>query len=458
MEAIMYGWLPPCVYPIYERLTGRRFWSLTQQLLTLQWRSPEALQERAETKLHPLLYHAYHHVPHYRRLFANAGITPDDVRSLKALCALPITSKHDLRARFPDGVVADNLPSQRRRFATTSGSSGIPFEFFTDTEARDMRAAAVDFFRILAGIKATDSHIAISSPREHPPRKPLQAHVRKLLTGSTSCYLSALDVTVASFARALDGVSGYYLQGYPSYIARLARQLEASALRLRAFPKVVVTDSETLTPPEAEQIASAFRCPVVVHYECYEFQSVAQSCPVNPQALHVNSEAIILEIVEEDGRLAPVGERGRVVITDLHNYVMPFIRYDIGDTAIAGEPCSCGRGLPTLHGLEGRSSEHIRTPLGKIITPGILGAIIFRQQGFLSYVAEYQAIQPTPDTVMLKVVPNQRFNHDAEVALHAALGRLLGHDMHVSLDLVDQIPREDNGKRLIIKSQLATRA
>jgi phenylacetate-CoA ligase len=260
------------------------------------------------------------------------------------------------------------------------------------------------------------------------------------LTGSTSCYLSALDVTVASFCRALDGVSGYYLQGYPSYIARLARELEGRALRLRAHPKVVITDSETLTPPEAQQIASAFRC------------------PVNLEVLHVNSEAIILEIVKEDGRPAPLGERGRVVITDLHNYVMPFIRYDIGDTAIAGEPCPCGRGLPTLQGLEGRSSEHIRTPMGKIITPGILGAIIFRQQGFLSYVAEYQAIQTTSDAVMLKVVPNQRFNHDTEDALHAALGRLLGHDMRVSLDLVDQIPREDNGKRLIIKSQIATRA
>jgi hypothetical protein len=128
--------------------------------LALHWRSAEDLREWAEATLRTLLCHASHHVPHCRRLCANAGVTPDDVRSLKTFCALPITSKRDLRAHCPDGVVADNLPCQRRRFATTS-------------------------------------------------------------------------------------------------------------------PKVVVTDSETLTPSEAEQIASVFRYPVVVHYECYELQSVA---------------------------------------------------------------------------------------------------------------------------------------------------------------------------------------
>jgi phenylacetate-coenzyme A ligase PaaK-like adenylate-forming protein len=155
MEASMYSWLPPYVYPAYERLTGRRFWSLTQQLLALQWRSPEDLRERAEAKLRTLLCHAYDHVPHYRTLFDNAGVTPNDVRSLKTFCALPITSKRDLRANFPGGVVADNLPSQRRRFTTTSGSSGVPFEFFTAEEATaSARQDILDRQHVLLSLRA----------------------------------------------------------------------------------------------------------------------------------------------------------------------------------------------------------------------------------------------------------------------------------------------------------------
>jgi hypothetical protein len=109
--------------------------------------------------------------------------------------------------------VADNLLSECRRLAKTSGSSGVPLEFFTDVGARDVRAASLDLFRILVGISAADSHIAIRSPREHPQAQPLQEHLRRLLTGSSSRNLSVLDMTVASFCAALDGLSSYYLRG-----------------------------------------------------------------------------------------------------------------------------------------------------------------------------------------------------------------------------------------------------
>jgi phenylacetate-CoA ligase len=89
------------MYPAYERFTGRHFWRLTQPLLSLQWRSREELQARAEARLQLLLRHAYEHVPHYRQLFQHLGLVPDDVRSFGQLSALPITSNRQLRAHFP---------------------------------------------------------------------------------------------------------------------------------------------------------------------------------------------------------------------------------------------------------------------------------------------------------------------------------------------------------------------
>src|SRR5215217_5343287 len=105
------GWLVPRVlFPLYERLSGRRFWTELRRLRALQWRSPEELEARALRKLRPLLAHADAHVPYYRDLFRRAGVRPDDVRTVADLSRLPLTGKANLRANFPDAVVADNLP------------------------------------------------------------------------------------------------------------------------------------------------------------------------------------------------------------------------------------------------------------------------------------------------------------------------------------------------------------
>jgi phenylacetate-CoA ligase len=261
-------------------------------------------------------------------------------------------------------------------------------------------------------------------------------------------------VTLPRLQKALCGISTYYIAGYPSYIARLAREIDEQGVQLESYPKVVFVSSETMTPLEAEQITRGFRCPTMVEYASFEFLLMAIQCPDNPNVLHVNSESILLEIVTEEGRPADLGERGRVIITDLHNYVMPFIRYEIGDTAIAGGRCPCGRGLPTLERIEGRTSEYIRTPMGRIITSGLLGHMLFVRRDLMSPIVEYQAIQTDPDKVILRLVPSERFDHNTEPALRSALHELLGREMDVEFDVVKHIQKEPNGKRLVIKSQV----
>ena len=241
--------------------------------------------------------------------FRQASLHPHDIRSLNDLSRLPITTKRELRAQFPAQVVAANLPPERRRLQKTSGSTGMPFEFYTDHQAQDVWRASRYFFQALAGIKPSDSHIIITSPR--PPVWGLrEERLRRLLTGSATKYLSVFDFSLSRFMEALHDVSGYYLQGYPSYIARLARELEEQRVRLKSYPKAVFTDSETLTSPEAAQITRGFHCPVFVHYTSFEFQNMALSCPDNPSVMHVNTESILIEVVTEAGTRQPRGSRG----------------------------------------------------------------------------------------------------------------------------------------------------
>ena len=200
-------------------------------------------------------------------------------------------------------------------------------------------------------------------------------------------------------------------------------------------------------------IERAFRCPVVNRYGSRELLFVAQTCPDNSALFHVNSERAILRVVP-DGTTASPGQSGRIVITDLGNWVMPFINYDHGDRGVAGPPCPCGRGFPTLINLEGRLVELIRTPAGKTMSSTSLGQFLKEVPHAREGIWEYQAIRTAPDVVVLRVVPTPRFTPELAGRLERGLEHFLGRGMCVRVEAIERIAAEPSGKRLVIKSHL----
>ncbi len=461
----MYHWLvPSVVFPLYERLSGRRFWTEALRLRELQWRTPEELEARALQKLRPLLAHAIAQVPYYRGLFMRAGITPDDIRTLADLRHVPVTRKADLRANFPDRTTAQNLPPGRRWKMTTSGSTGFLFEFYTDLAGMDSWHSSYLFFLEWAGAALWDTRILVTegdSPayRANLPRPAwLTPSLRRVFLGERVIHRVGVDVTAAEYReviRRLHGRRSFFIRGNPSHLARLAVQLLEDGEELEWHPKVVISGAETLTPANAAVLRKTFRCPVVNHYSTWEVPHIAQTCPDNPKVLHVNSERVILRVVRDDGTPAAPREQGRVVITSLTNYVMPFINYELGDRAVAGAACGCGRGLPSLLSIEGRLGEAIRTPAGKVITPGSLTNFLTFACQAVPYIWEYQAVQTGPGSVVLHVVPTPSFTPEVATALRARLEAFLGPNLTVRIETRDRIPEESSGKRLIIKSHLA---
>ena len=458
----MRRWLVPrVVLPVYQRLGRRTFWTEVERLRALQWQSPDELEVRAAGRLRPLLAHAFSHVPHYRDLLRKAGIVPEEIRSIADLARIPVTSKSELRAGFPERVTADNLPARRRWASRTSGSTGYLLDFYTDRVGEDSRLAAYLFSLEWAGLGPWNARVLLSSPAyfgyttNFPRLSPFGRAARRILLGERTIRMSGADLTLSQFqavARNLRGGPGYYLRAYPSYGVRLARWLQEAAGDLAAYPQAVISMAETLTPVAAATMREAFRCPVINHYSAHEAPHMAQSCPDVPDVLHVNSERVILRVVREDGTTAGPGERGRVLLTALSNHVMPFINYDLGDVAVAGSPCPCGRGFPTLSSLEGRDGEQIRTPTGRQISPSALEMHMTFACRLLPYISEYQAFQKSDDAVTLWVVPTDRFTEEAATATRAALQELLGPDMTVTIEPVDRIPAEPSGKRPVIKS------
>ena len=450
---------PRLALQAYERLAGRRPWTELLRLRELQWRSPEELEARSLRKLGPLLAHARAEVPYYRDLFSAAGLEPSDVRTADDLARLPITTKAELRARFPAEVVAEILPRRRRGLGSTAGSTGFPFRFYTDRAASDAWLGSYLFFREWAGADLGDALVYVPRPAHATRAARLEARLRevarRVLVGERVVHLSDYEPSAAELAQRLRAVppgQRYFIWGFPSFIARIAVELLEQGLELPSYPRVVITYAETLSLINAAAIERAFRCRVVNHYSSWEVLHLAQTCPDQPRLLHVNSERALLRVVRADGRPAEPGEVGRVVITDLANYVMPFINYEIGDWAMAGPGCPCGRGLPTLASLEGRLGEVIRTPAGRTILPIAVCRFLNIGAQAHPYIWEYQAIQEAPDRVVFSIVPTAQLEPGHIQWLETELEEFLGPGLTVRVQTVDRIARERSGKRLLVKS------
>jgi phenylacetate-CoA ligase len=224
----------------------------------------------------------------------------------------------------------------------------------------------------------------------------------------------------------------------------------------------VITIGETLTPARKEAIAGYFRAGIINRYGLREFGCWSgQNCPESPDSFHINTELVALEILKNDGTPAAPGETGKVVLTDLHNRVMPMIRYDTGDLAVAGpeEPCPCGRGFPLMGAVEGRSVECVVTPSGRTVSAIVLGRYfrdggpMFERKDHIRFMRHYQVIQEGLNEVRLLVVPENGFDETRARLLIRDVERLLGGEMRVAVDTVTEIPLEKSGKRPLIKGR-----
>lgn len=453
----MYSWWTPTIaLPLVEAVTGRRIWSRVQMLEEMQWQPRESLEKRASCKLGALIEHAARHVPYYRDLVRAARVDPRDLGGVADLGRIPVSRKVDLRDRFPNGLIAENLPARRRQPGTTSGSSGTPLEFFLDRQMTDRWVASFLFFLGWAGTALWHTSLIVAGPSSAPwirERSRLATISRRLLLGEHPVLLDGRHLSVRRLAEIVSDLPRrpFYLWIYASTAERLAREMLDEGTRLSRTPQVVVCVSETLPPVGAENIGKAFSCPVVRHYSCLEVPRMAQQCPDNPSVYHVNSERCWIRLVDDDGRDVPTGVRGRVVVTDLDNQVMPLVNYDLGDLALAAEPCPCGRGLPTLGSIDGRESEIFTTPGGASISPTSLGQFLRRLRDFIPNVQEYQLRVDGPVTLALTIVPTSRFEPEYAATLESQLADLFGPEVTVSVETVDRLVTAPSGKRLIIR-------
>ncbi len=443
---IRYAAFPAAVHTL-RRKSLREFHTLRD----LERADPNLLRTRQLERLRHLVAWAYETVPYYRTVMNDAGLTPQDIDSLEGLARLPILRKRDVQT-LKDDLLSTRARARDLEPKATSGTTGTPLRFYRDRQGDPLGQAvwwqALDW----AGASPADL-LAFGAFPHNLPERQVRYTRWHTLAGTLILPFEPVvnrdgDKAIAFLERANPDV----ISAYPSYLHLLARLILDSGAPLRIHPRVIFYSGEQMSDDTRDLVTRAFGSPIFARYGALEFSAmVAQTCARG--GWHLNTEGFIVEIVdgEPGDRQGTFSRRGRIVITDLRNFVMPFIRYEIGDVGWAAdtERCPCGRAFPVLGGLEGRVEEYLVTGAGRQIPAAIFQRVLRVQADFFW---EYQMRQDRPTELEVWVVPRQTYTIAQANALTAHLATFLDHELAVRVRIVDRIPREPSGKRPFLKT------
>ena len=434
--------------PFHKWLITRRARLYYQELSKSQWLSRDKIRELQELKLRKLILHAYYHVEYYRDLFDREGISPESIQSLDDLSKVPLLSKVDVRDNLHFGLLSDNHSKRRILKITTSGSTGEPFTCYADQHQLEIRWASTLRSMEWTGYQFGDAqtrlwHQTLGMSWLQVFREKVDAYL------SRRHFVPAFEMSDANITNTMREISNHcpvILDGYAESFNLLASYIERKKKALPKLPQLkgILSSAQELPEQSREIIESAFGCRVFDKYGSREFSGIAYECDAH-SGHHIIAENFVVEILKE-GKPAKPGELGEVVITDLNNFCMPFIRYRIGDLAVAldnSETCSCGRGLPRIGKIVGRTQAIIVGSNGRYL-PGTFFSHFFKDYEYL--VRKYQVIQEKKGEIILKVIKASRFQQDAFHALLDELKEYLGRETVIHLDFVEDIPLVRTGK------------
>lgn len=438
--------------PAWEAvLRGRPTLRYLAWLEKTQWRPFEELRAFQDADLRRLLAHAYANVPLYRRRFDDARVRPEDLRTAADLAQLPILTRH--QASDADEARASTVPPLATIKKSTGGSTGRPLAFRYEPDSENWRNAMK-----LRGYRWTGYQ---------PGRRTFyywgRFHLKQTWQRRAKVWLDhALkrevycDSTLRGEDEMLAAIAAIRrhrpetIVVYTSSGADLARFIVERSLR--DWDDVpVICAAEKLYPQDRVNFVKAFGPQVFDTYGCREVMLVAHECELH-DGLHVSMENLVVEVVvtEPDGRTraARPGESGDVVVTDLHNLGMPFIRYANGDRAVQGpeEPCACGRALPRIAAVEGRISDTLKNrqgyPVGGMVWATTTTVIAHK-------IRHIQVVQHKDLSLTVRIVPSREWDDAGAVHIRGALAPYLP-GIPIDITLVDDIPLAPNGKRQVV--------
>jgi phenylacetate-CoA ligase len=443
--------LPGNAWPPVPAAEVSQVWAAYQELDRTQWLSPAELEELQLQQLRALLTHCFHNVPYYRRLLSEAGLSPGRLDSLAAFRRLPLLTRELYQTHFAE-LQARNLPPGMTASGSghTSGTNGVPIKVLKTNHdglwwsalfLRDLEWSGLDPRGRLASIRL------VAMSREDLPRAlegvtfPYWSQFCQVLLETGPAHIMDIRQDPRHQLAWLRKVEPDYLISLPSNLEFLAGLLRESGSRLAQL-KAIQSLGEPLDDLTRQRIEEGFGVPVKNLYSTTEAGYIASPCPLG-HGLHVHSENVLAEVLDADGQPCLPGQTGRLVFTALHNFLTPFLRYDIlDDVTLAEGPCPCGRGLPLWTRVQGRRHPLLHLQGGRRkssmgITLGV------RKVGGCH---QFQIVQRAIDRVVVRVVPDHTWSADHAARVREVVREEFEAPVRVEVEEKDCLERPPGGK------------
>ncbi|MBN2090314.1 AmmeMemoRadiSam system radical SAM enzyme [candidate division KSB1 bacterium] len=441
------------LYPAYLKLKRLPVLQHLKELDNSQWYNETQMGELQLSKLKKLVQHCENYVPYYQSLFKKNDFNANMLGSLNDLRKLPVLEKSDVLENGKTFyTTGKNLAYFR---AKTAGSTGQPLQFLTDYNAVSYsiaaRIRAMRWWGLDYGLK--EAHFWG------------RGSANKSFLLKIGDYLFRNKIILSTFDLSEDRMFEYYkklkqfkpdiIYGNPSAIFIFSRFiLEHDLDRSVIKAKAVICTTEILYEFQRQLISQVFGCPTINEYGGAEVGIVAYECPEHH--FHLSTENIIIEILRDNQPCKP-GEFGEIVITNLNNYIFPFIRYRLGDVgSFIAQECPCGRKLPLLDLAVARDCDTL------ILEDRELpGGVLFGRLGkeLLSVtngdLRAYKVFQKDFHKFLLQVVLAQKDKApQLENKTKQIIEELLGPDISIDFEYVDSIPRDSSGKLRYFVSEI----
>ena len=431
------GILESLLIPAYYNVRRRAYPRYREFMERSQWWSPEQVAEFQWRELQLLLQHAFRSVPYYQKKYASAGIELGDIRTRDDFAKLPSLSREEVNSYRHDLC---SQPHETRLIPhATGGSSGVPTRFFITHDSYDWRSAASARAYSWTGNRIGERALYLwGAPVGQVSalkRAKLNSYrfVRRELVVPT--FVQTPELWQSIFKAALR-FRPRFVVGYVSSLQQFARFLLDRDLVIPGV-EAVLAAAEPVFKATRDLVMQAFRAPLFDTYGSREFMSIAAECE-NHNGLHIHSENLLVETADTENNPS------ELLITDLHNYGMPFIRYCIGDLgSLSDAACPCGRGLPLIQRIEGRLLEVLRTPDGRTV-PGEFFPHLLKEIG---EVREYQVRQSSPEEIVISLVLARPLSEPSEALLRHEMAKVFTPATRVAIQPVEAIPRLASGKR-----------
>lgn len=405
----------------------------------------DKIKDYQNKRLKKLLIHAYDTTEYYRRIFDEYKFNPRKYDNPGNLKKLPLLSKDDIRTHI-DGMVSNKFSPDELHSSETGGTTGVKMKFYRDNYCLNAKEAGLYRFEKWTGWNIGERMGLIwPAQQDYVGHWTWKSRLKNELFNRQVVFPAAVldKKAISDFIFQLQSRKPSMIRAFTSPMHEVAKYI------IQHQPKVpqlkgIITTGEPLYTNQKDDISRAFGCKVLDSYRSREAGPIAQECNVQ-DGLHINAECVFIEIIPCEEMHSCSADIGEIVITDLLNYGMPLIRYRMGDLGQLNlTQCKCGRGLPRIQNIQGRTADLFYSPEDKRIAAGAL--VLYLVDEAPGDIGQVQIIQDRIDHIIIRMTKDPQPSSGLMEYQKKTVKRLFGNQMEVSFDLVEQIPRESSGK------------